>query len=169
MFEQPDTNTNTFSVGVEEKWNLNLTSYVRYKYITTQYPLYGVTPNATTLDGALDTLLPTLENRVEIGSTWTVSDRLLVNGEFYIEQASNHGPYAYFDSTDFPFFISMMYTINDKWSLNGGYGNFNNNINQNITLGFSSNPGTTPYTAPWQYLSRSDVFNLGMSMPTAAG
>ena len=45
LFYQPDTDTNTFTVGVEEKWNLHFTSYLRYKYITTQYPLFGITPD----------------------------------------------------------------------------------------------------------------------------
>ena len=158
LFYQPDTNTNTFTVGVEEKWNLHFNSYLRYKYITTQYPLFGITAGEeASLDAALNTLLPTVENRVELGNTWTISNQFMLNAVVYLEQSSNHGPYVDFDSTSYPYFLNAMWAVTSKWTVNGGYGNFRNFIQQDVTLGMVNDA----YTSPWGYMARSDVFNLG--------
>ncbi len=163
LFEQPDSDINTFLAGVEEKWSPCFSSYVRYKYIATAYPLYGVTPSeaggSVTLDNALDTCLPTRQNRIEIGSTWSPGNCFMINGTFYVEDSSNHGPYAYFDSTSYPFIFTAMYAVTPQWTINGGYANFVNAINQNITLGGGSNL----FTAPWRYLGSANVFNIGTS------
>jgi hypothetical protein len=162
LWPQPDTDTNMYTVGVEEKWTLQFSSYLRYKLIDTAYPLYGVTPNvSTTLDAALNTSLPTEENRVELGGTWTPSERFMLNGTFYVEDSSNHGPYADFDSTSYPFMFSAMYAVTEKWSINGGYANFVNAINQNVNLGLTATVGSNSYTAPWRYVGNSNVFNIG--------
>ena len=43
-FYQPDTDTSTFMVSVDEKWSEHFDTYVRMKFINTAYPLYGITP-----------------------------------------------------------------------------------------------------------------------------
>ena len=156
-FYQPDTDTNTFMVGVEEKWSQQFDTYVRMKFINTAYPLYGITPYVgSNLDQALNTCLPTDETRMEIGATWTPSERFLANGTFYVEDASNHGPYGYFNSTNYPFLFSVMYAPTQAWHLTAGYANFDQSLTQNINIGVPA-----PTTTPWTYESKADVFNIG--------
>ncbi|MHB1037375.1 MAG: hypothetical protein ACYC35_22545 [Pirellulales bacterium] len=154
-FEQPDSNRNTFTTGFEERWSPRMTSYVRYKFIDTRFPLYGVTAAATTLDAGLNSSLPTHEDRIELGNTWSPTDDFSFNGTLFVENATNHGPYANFDSTSVPFLFTTWYAPTDKWSLSGGYSNFANSIEQDITLG-----GGSSFTSPWQYTAKSDVFNI---------
>ena len=173
LFIQPDTDRNTFMVGIEERWSLAFSSYIRYKRIETDYPLYGITPGvnsatAVALDDALNSNLPTEENRVEIGGTWSPTDVFMLNATFYIENALNHGPYVNFDSTGYPFILSAWYAPGERWSLTGGYASFTNWIDQDITLtssrpegtgGGNSPPALT--TSPWGYTAKADVFNIG--------
>ena len=140
-FYQPDTDTNTFMVGVEEKWSQQFDTYVRMKFINTAYPLYGITPYVgSNLDQALNTCLPTDETRMEIGATWTPSERFLANGTFYVEDASNHGPYGYFNSTNYPFLFSVMYAPTQAWHSTAGYANFDQSLTQNINIGVPRRP-----------------------------
>ena len=155
-FYQPDTDTNTFFVGVDEKWSEQFYTFANLKFINTAYPLYGVTPYISAVNEAVDTLLPTAETRMEIGTTWMPSERFLVNGTFYVEDASNHGPYAYFNSTNYPFLFSVMYAPTKCWHLTAGYANFDQNLTQNINIGVPS-----PTITPWTYESKADVFNVG--------
>ncbi|MHB1037377.1 MAG: hypothetical protein ACYC35_22535 [Pirellulales bacterium] len=156
VFVQPNSNRNMFTVGGEERWSNSMTSYVRYKFIDTRYPLIGITPGvSSSLDNALNTSLPTHEDRIELGNTWSPTDDFSFNGTLFVENATNHGPYANFDSTSVPFLLTTWYAPNDKWSLSGGYSNFANSIEQDITLG-----GSNSFTSPWQYTGKSDVFNL---------
>ena len=37
-------------MGVEEKWSAKFDTFLRYKFISTDYPLYGITPDAGQLD-----------------------------------------------------------------------------------------------------------------------
>ena len=135
-FYQPDTDTNTFMVGVDEKWSEHFDTFARMKFINTAYPLYGVTPYVTnSLDNAVNTCLPTSETRMEIGGTWMPSECFLFNGTFYVEDASNHGPYTYFNSTNYPFLFSFMYAPTKCWHLNAGYANFDQNLTQNVNIG----------------------------------
>lgn len=167
VFDQPSTNRNIAWIGVEEKWSLCFTSYIRYKYISTQYPLYGVTPgaNAPTVDGSLNSSLPDTENRVELGATWSPSDRFLLNGTVFAENASNHSPGVRFDSNTFPVIVSGWFGATEKLSFNGGYANFSNWINQDVTLvglGTHTQASANP-NFPWTYAGNIDVFNVGLA------
>ena len=163
IFQQPDTDVNTFTAGVEEKWSPCFNSYVRCKFIDTAYPLYGISPGRSlttpteqeSLAAALDSTLPTRETRIEVGSTWSPGYGFMLNGTFYVEDASNHGPYAYFDSTSYPFIISSWYAVTPAWTINAGYANFVNAINQQVSLGLTTPPApNSAYTAPWRYLGQ---------------
>ena len=163
VFVQPNSNVNTLSVGVEEKWSSTLSSYIRYKYIDTEYPLYGISPDVnSSLDDALNSALPRLENRVEIGGTWNPTEQFMLTATLFAENALNHGPYVNFDSTSYPFMFTGWYAVNSQWSLSGGYANFANRINQDITL-TSAVSGTPPpdTTLPWRYKANADVVNVG--------
>ena len=167
VFTQPDSNANTCSVGVEEKWSTALTSYIRYKYIDTQYPLYGITPDVgNNVDAALNSALPTRENRVEIGGTFSPCEHLMLNATVYIEQASNHGPYVNFDSTSYPFIFSAMYAATSEWTLTAGFAEFRNWMNQDVSLAALGQvvPANGPaVNLPWLYTAKSDVINVGSS------
>jgi hypothetical protein len=168
-FIQPNSNANTFSLGIEHKWSRRFSSYVRYKRIDNYYPLLGVTAGAyggvDAPSAIVNTNLPTAENRVEIGGTWTPVDTLMFNGTFYVENAMNHGPYAYFDSNSFPFVLSSWYSPTPDWSLSFGYADFMDWITQDVTLGSTGGDAQgTPapaFTAPWRYSAKTDVINLG--------
>lgn len=162
VFVQPDSNKNLFTVGAEEKWSPELTTYIRYKFIDTGYQLYGINPGAvTSFNDALNSCLPTQENRVELGGTWTPSEQLMLNGTVFIENESNHSQYVNYDSNSVPFVTSVMYAPTCKWTLTGGYANFSNYMDQDITLGGLT--AGSAVTLPWAYNAKTDVFNVGTS------
>ena len=105
-FTQPNSNKNTFTVGVEEKWSPKFDTFLRYKFISTEYPLYGITPDAGQLYRRVEQPLPTQENRVELGCTWTPTDCLMVNATLYVENAMSDAPYVAWTSNSLPFTVS---------------------------------------------------------------
>ena len=46
------------------------------------------------IDDALNSALPTQENRIELGCTWTPTDCLMVNATLYVENAMSNAPYV---------------------------------------------------------------------------
>lgn len=168
---QPNTSSNRFWVGAQQDWTCTLSSQVKYTYIATDYPLYGVTPaNSYTLDSALNSSLPTDEHRIELTGTWTPVDNFILSGTFWIEQTWNDGPYVSFDEDSYPFMITAWYAPTCKWSLTGGFADLTNWIYQDITLGANGLPGrdgrpelSLPLTAPWRYAGRADVATLSTS------
>jgi hypothetical protein len=163
LFLQPNSNKNTFFVGVEEKWSKALSSYIRYKYIHTEYPLYGITPDQGTSNRTeLDSSLPTQENRVEIGSTWTPADNLMINATLYVENAMSNAPYVNWTSNSVPFTLSAWYAPSTVWSFNAGAAVMDGYINQDVNLGnLNAVPGTAIPGLPWKFTSAADVFDLG--------
>lgn len=161
-FTQPDTDSNTLFLGVEEKFSKEFSTYLKYKLIDTDYPLYGVTLESHTLANAITTNLPTREDRIELGATWSPTDRFMLNGTGWYENASNHGPYANFESNSFPFSFTTWYSVTSQWSLNGGYAYFPNHITQDVVLGADSNvTATIPFRSPWTYMQEASVVNIG--------
>ena len=74
----------------------NFNTFLRYKYIDTHYPLYGVTHDVGyQIAYALNSNMPTQENRVELGGTWTPTDCLMFNATLYVENAYSNAPYAH--------------------------------------------------------------------------
>ena len=122
FFTQPNSIKNTFTVGVEEKWSCEFDTFLRYKFISTHYPLYGITPDVgSTIDNALNSSLPTQENRVEVGCTWTPMDCLMVNATLYVENAMSDAPYVGWASNSLPFTLSAWWrrgrTGRSRWGL----------------------------------------------------
>ncbi len=162
VFNQPDTLKNTFSLGLEEKWSECFETFVRYKNISTHYPFIGVSPAVEqSLVTALNTALPTLENRVEVGGTWTTCDCLMVNAEVYLETASNDGPYAHWDSNSFPFVLSAWWSPTCQWSFNAGFAELDSWINQEVALATLGSTTPPAYFSPATFNNRSDVVSLG--------
>ena len=171
-YTQPDTIKNTYFVGLEEKWSAEFQSFVRYKYITTDYPFVGVTPEDYWQATALDSALPQRESRLEIGGTWTLCDRFMLNGELYVENSSSDGfgyaPFATFNTNSVPFVLSAWWAPTPCWSVNAGYAELNSSINQDIALSALNAPytgtgGTNPTPSPYPstFANRSEVVNLG--------
>ena len=167
QFTQPDTIKNTFSVGLEEKWSDSFQTYVRYKWIGTDYPFLGFTPAVESSQlAAVNTCLPTREDRVEVGGTWTANDSFMLNATVFLETASNNGPYAQLDSNSFPYVLSAWWAPTSQWSLNAGFAEMDNWIDQQVVQSSlaSNTAGTTgasPYFIPATFNNRSDVVNLG--------
>ena len=133
-----------------------MSSFVRYRMIDTKDPLYGITEGGDTLDVALNSNQPTHQDRIEVGGNWNPSDDFMLTASFWIQNSYSHADYVSFDEDNYPLVISSWYAPDDKWSFTGGYATFSNWIRQDITLGAGD-----PFTSPWNYTGRADVFNLG--------
>ncbi len=160
IWTQPTSKFNEFHIGLQQDWSNEFSSYVRYRMIDVQGPLYGVTQrNQYDIDTALNSNQPSHEDRVEIGGNWNPSDDFMLTGSFWIQNRYSTAPYVYFDEDNYPIVISSWYAPDDRWSFTGGYATFSNWIRQDITLGNVTSP--EPFTSPWDYAGRADVYNLG--------
>lgn len=163
-FVQPNSNKNTVTVGVEEKWSSKFNTYLRYKYISTEYPLYGITPDVnSSINNALNSSLPTQENRVELGCTWTPTDCLMVNATLFVENAMSDAPYVNWQSNSLPFVLSAWWAPTQDWSFSAGASEMDSWLNQDVAVSTISPSGTAPagISIPWKYIGVADVFNLG--------
>lgn len=182
VFTQPDTDQNTWTLGVENRWTCNFNTFLRYKYIQTDYPLYGVTNNVGyEYAYALNSNMPTQENRVELGGTWTPTDCLMINGTIYVENAYNNAfnnapGFTPWTSNSVPFTFSAWWRPVCDWSFNFGASEMDSWINQSVNLSNLS-PSAVPVTVvgppangplygpvlnlPWKYVSTADVLTLG--------
>ena len=136
IWTQPTSKFNEFHIGLQQDWSNEFSSYVRYRMIDVQGPLYGVTQrNQYDIDTALNSNQPSHEDRVEIGGNWNPSDDFMLTGSFWIQNRYSTAPYVYFDEDNYPIVISSWYAPDDRWSFTGGYATFSNWIRQDITLG----------------------------------
>ena len=139
-YHQPDTIKNTASIGLEEKWSETFMTFVRYKWIGTHYPLMGVTTGAAYSRAATlppwTRCLPTLENRVEVGGTWTPTDTSCSTPRSISRPrrrtAFLNSPYEHFDSNSYPYVLSAWWSPAPQWSLNAGFAELNSWINQDL-------------------------------------
>ena len=160
-FTQPNSNKNTFTVGVEEKWCPCFDTFLRYKFISTDYPLYGITADAGQQFAELNSSLPTQENRVEVGCTWTPTDCLMVNATLYVENAMSDAPYVAWTSNSLPFTVSAWWSATPDWSFSVGGAEMDSWIDQNVAV---TNLGASPGAAvsvPWRFVGVADVLNFG--------
>jgi hypothetical protein len=167
VFTQPSTIANSFSMGVEEKWSKTFDTQFRYKYISTQYPLYGITPDAgQSINAALNSALPTQENRLELESTWTPTDCLMVNATLYVENAMSNAPYVGnvvfpgWTSNSVPFTVSAWWAPTCDWSFNVGVAEMDSWINQGVNAG-PLNSSADGINIPWAFRGAADVFTIG--------
>ena len=111
-------------------------TFLRYKFISTDYPLYGITPDVGySIDNALNSALPTQENRVELGCTWTPTDCLMVNATLYVENAMSDAPYVAWTSNSLPFTVSAWWAPTHDWSFSAGAAEMDSWINQEVSSG----------------------------------
>jgi len=179
---QPDSNTHKFFAGTIHDWTRAFRTNWKYTFIDTHVPLFGITTgekNPAAEDfaapgvGVHNSSVPTHVDRFEIGATWQPIDTFLLNGTVYLEQSTHRDDFARFNQDSYPWVVSAWYAPTCKLSLNGGYAQFSSFIDQDITLGsqgrYGSFPGphaseweeTPSFTAPWRFMGRSDVVNLG--------
>jgi hypothetical protein len=167
IFTQPSTIANTFSLGMEEKWSKSFDTQLRYVYVSTQYPLYGITPEAgQSINAALSSSLPTQENRLELEGTWTPTDCLMVNATIYVENAMSNAPYVGnatspgWTSNSLPFTLSAWWAPTCDWSFNVGFAEMDSWINQGVSAG-PLNSSADGINVPWAFRGASDVFTIG--------
>ncbi|MFV2066321.1 MAG: hypothetical protein ACC645_05025, partial [Pirellulales bacterium] len=146
------TTSNWMNVKAEMRWFPALDSFVRYRVGFIDDPLYGIAKN-----GATNSSLPTQEHLVEFGSTWTPTDNFLLSATIGLENRWNKSDVADFSEDSYPIVLTAWYAPATRWSVSGGLAFFSNWIDQDITLGQLSTPGTTR----WSYGGQSDVVNLG--------
>ncbi len=171
FFAQPNTEANTFILGVEEKWSKTFDTQLRYKNISTHYALYGITPDAgQSIDAALNSSLPTQENRVELQCTWTPTDTLMVNATLYVENAMSDAPYVGnstipvrfpgWTSNSVPFTLSAWWAPTCDWSFNFGASEMDSWIDQGVNAG-PVNSTADGIGIPWNFRGTADVLTVG--------
>ena len=91
--------------------------------------------SGTSIGDALNSTLPTQENRVELGCTWTPTDCLMVNATLYVENAMSNAPYVNWQSNSLPFTLSAWWAPTQDWSFSIGAAEMDSWINQDVSLG----------------------------------
>ena len=143
---------------------------MRYKWIGTEYPFIGVTPAVDASEAAaLNTCLPTVENRVEVGGTYTACDCFMLNATVFMETASNNGIYAgansnHFDSNSFPFMLSAWWSPTPQWSFNAGFAEMDSWIDQQVVQSVLGANTVNPYFIPASFNNRSNDVQSGHAL-----
>jgi len=179
-FESFDTTSHRLWLSPRMRWSSRLESFLRYKVRLTDQPLFGTRSISDTTGGDdlpfANTLLPEQENRIEIGGTWTPSDRVMLTGSIGFEQRYHSpidlGPDAPFAGgrfveNVFPLSGSTWYQATERWSLTLGAAYFSDRFEQDILLGeeYVPAPGGGPFlwplNSPWTYSGRAEIYSLG--------
>jgi hypothetical protein len=150
------TASNLFHVRASMQWNRSLDSFVRYRLGFYDDPLYGIAKNGTT-----NTLLPTQSHLIELGTTWSPTDALILSGVFGIDNSWNKSDVADFQNDSYPIVLTAWYSPTPCWSISGGLAFFRSWIDQDITLGSLNGSAADPVTSRWNYGGQSDVVNIG--------
>jgi hypothetical protein len=177
-FDQPDTLGHMVFFGVSNRWSACFDSFVRYKRLAVDNPIYGVRSTS----GDVNTNQIGQSDLVEFGGTWTPSDSFLLTASIGVEKRRQHSfqdnvnnAFALsqtnpretdFDEDNYPIVVTAWYAPAPKWSLSGGYATFSNWIDQLITLGDQYNDGAgsvepNPAQSRWRYGGQAHVVNLG--------
>lgn len=154
LFVQQDTKSHQVNIGPAMRVSPTLNTFVRYKGLFTEDPLIGVREN----DGKFNTNQPEQVHRVEVGGTWTPTPVFMATALFGVENSWNHSAYANFDEDNYPITCTLWYAATDRLSLTGGYAYFSNWIDQDITIGFRTNPTET---TQWGYGGKNNLFSIG--------
>jgi hypothetical protein len=169
-FTQPDTVSNLFHAGLENRWSRQFDTFVRYKMLSVDSPLFGFSETQQeppTLGKALNTKLPTHEDLIEFGGTWTPNNKFFVNSTFGVQKRNHHSGGADFDEDDYPIIFSAWYAPTVRWTISGGLGFYSNWIDQLVTAGKNTSihggGSEGDDDVPFSYGSRAQVINLGTS------
>jgi hypothetical protein len=160
-FQQPDTITHTFHIGVQEPWTQWFSTSFQYKALFISGPLYGFREDS----GELNSNQPQQRQIFEFSETWAPGDRFTLIGDqqFDFNWHKFDSPFIpdnkiRFNEQNYAITTTLWYAATQKLSFALGSAFFNNWINQNIVLGTDyvepgAPPGRliTPVTRPWQY------------------
>lgn len=173
VFTQPDTFSHAFNVGTEMRWSRCFDTYLRYRMVTTDDPLYGVResdeviiddPNITSAGlSAFNTNQPTQEDRIELGGTWSPTHNFMLGAMVGFEMLNHRSEYATFDEDNIPVTLTAWYAPTCAWSLSGALGFYQNLIEQDITYGnghLSGYGNEAQDILKTDYTGRSDVITL---------
>lgn len=152
-FTQPDTKGHRIEFGPSVKWSRALNSYVRYRGQFAEDPIYGVSPGERTFNSNQ----PEQDHIIDVGGTWQPVDNFLATAKFSFINRWHDSQYANFSEDNYPFMLTTWYAPTDRLSLTGGYGYFNNWIDQDITIGWRSNPLET---TNWSYGGENHIVTL---------
>jgi hypothetical protein len=157
-FTQPTTSTHQFVLAGRMRWNSGVITYARYQMQLTQNPLYGMDP----MSGILNTNLPTNNQLVEFGGSWSPLSNLLFSVRAEIQSTSNNSHFTNFASNNYPVLCTVWYAPTPKLSISAGYNYFSNWVNQDITLGFRGLDEPPPAeTLRFGYHGQTQVVNIG--------
>lgn len=154
---QEHTPVTSGHVGTRMRFSRDFDTYVRYKVLLVQDPLFGV----NRYEGVTNTNLPEHENLVEVGGTWRPLKNLITNATFGVDSRTNHSDVANFDENSFPVTFTLWYAVTPAWSLSAGYGLYSNRIEQDILFPSDLAPAETWDRRRWGYGGRSRVLSLG--------
>ena len=104
-FDQDMTDFFAGNIGTSFRWSPSLDSFVRYRFRTTNDPLFAVDTDT----GYTSTSLPDQEDLVEIGGTWTPADNFLASVTFGQDVRSHQSKIATFDEDNDPITCTVWY------------------------------------------------------------
>jgi hypothetical protein len=170
VFTQPNTISNLMHVGADWRMSSALDTFLRYKMVNNELPLFGVREaDEATGDpalpaesdiSALNSNQPRHVDRIEFGGTWTPMYNFLFSAKLGIEQRNHVSDGANFQEEDYPLIFTAWYAPTPKWSFSGGLAFYSNWIDQDITFG--NLHGSEPQdTQPVAYGGRANVVNFG--------
>ena len=152
-FSEANTISHMAFVGPSVRWSSSLDTHVRYKWINSLNPLYGVEEGT----GTTNTSLPEHENLIEIGGTWMPSESLMLTTWLNVDIRQNFNT-GTFDEQSYPFGINGRYVVTRKWTVSGGYAYYNNWTNQDINFGSPGDTGSPDLgtiVTRWNYGGRA--------------
>ncbi len=105
VFDHDMTDFFAGNIGTSFRWSRSLDSFVRYRFRTTNDPLFAVERDT----GYTSTSLPDQEDLVEIGGTWTPADNFLASVTFGQDVRSHQSKIATFDEDNDPITCTVWY------------------------------------------------------------
>lgn len=105
FFVQPTTRSQEAIFESRMRWNSGVITFVDYRYIFTENPMYGLTP----LSRALNSNLPTEENRITIGGSWSPLSNLLLSVRAEAQSLLHISNVANFAENNYPVLCTVWY------------------------------------------------------------
>jgi hypothetical protein len=157
-FTQPTTVMNTVNLQQRMQWSAAVLSFVKYRVNLTQNPLWGVQTNS----GSLNSNLPTFDQTVALGASWSPRSNLMLSAQAEFQNAWLVSPYANFSQNNFPVTTTVWYAPTAKLSFSGGYSFYSDWVNQDITLGYRGAEEPPPAeTLRFGYNGETHIVNVG--------
>lgn len=168
-FTQPDTFRHCFDVGVEKRVSACFDTYLRYRMVNTDDPLYGVRESDRNFDedspagdvSAINTNQPTHQDEFELGGTWAPAENFMLGAQIGMEIWNHNSRFARFDEDSYPVTLTAWYAPTSRWSLSGALGFYSNFIDQDLSFGIAASGADGQVTLPADYTGRADMVTLG--------